>query len=72
MRCVAEWLPSRIDFGGWIAILVAHPDRSDRTPKVVKVLAFPVGDPGIGERGLSQRIHASRYRCFVRKQSCQR
>src|SRR5450631_2163622 len=58
--CVDERLPTRIDHRGWIAVLVSQPDRRDRTPIVVKVLAVPAGDLSIGQGGVSQRKHASR------------
>src|ERR1700722_15981268 len=54
---VDEWLPLRIHNRGRIAVLVPQPDRRDRTPKVVKVLAVPARDLSIGHGGLSQRIH---------------
>ena len=57
---IDEWLLSRIDFGRGIVVLVAQMDSRDRTPKVVKVLAFPAGDLSIGKRGFSQGIHARR------------
>src|SRR5262249_55442242 len=53
---VDEWLPLRIDFGGWIVVLVAQPNRGDRAPKVVKVLAFPARNLGVGQRDARQRI----------------
>ena len=45
--CVDERLPTRIDYRGWIAVLASQPDRRDRTPTVVKVLAVPAGDLGV-------------------------
>ena len=55
---VDERLPIRIHYRGWIAVLVPQPDRRDRTPKVVKVLAVPARDLSIGHGGLNQRVHA--------------
>jgi hypothetical protein len=47
---VEAWRPGRVRVGSWIAIGITGPDRGDRPPEDIPVLAIPTSDGGVRQR----------------------